>query len=140
MKLFRERLLPLIERKKCPLPELYILSDTGERDDDLGPYGKSLLYLVSNAFEGRRGTPLLGMQRFVGKVDDKLGPDADAEIAELFEGSLVIAGEPAHDDGALSRSDSHSGFDNDPDTMNSVLRRILGDQPKRLFTLRDLQF
>jgi hypothetical protein len=140
MKLFRERLLPLIERKKCPLPELYILSDTGERDDDLGPYGKSLLYLVSNAFEGRRGTPLLGMQRFVGKVDDKLGPDADAEIAELFEGSLVIAGEPAHDDGALSRSDSHGGFDNDPDTMNSVLRRILGDQPKRLFTLRDLQF
>ena len=38
-------------------------SDSGERDDTVGPYGKSLLFLVSNAFERRRETPLLGMER-----------------------------------------------------------------------------
>ena len=48
----------------CPKPSLYILSKVGELDDDVGPYGKSLLYLVSNAFEGAREMPLLGMQKF----------------------------------------------------------------------------
>jgi hypothetical protein len=39
-----------------------------------------------------------------------------------------------------SRSSSHGGFDNDPDTLNSVLRRILGREPQREFKTRDLQY
>jgi hypothetical protein len=138
--LFKKKLLPLIEATKCPVPDLYVLSDTGERDDDVGPYGKSLLYLVSNAFEGERGVPILGMQRFVGAIGGQPGPDADPRMVDLFKESVVVAGAPPRGDGALSRSDSHGGFDNDPDTMNSVLRRILGAEPDRPFMLRDLQY
>lgn len=38
-----------------------LLSDTRERGDCVGPYGKSLLYLVSRALEDVHKTPLLGM-------------------------------------------------------------------------------
>jgi hypothetical protein len=53
---FKSTFLGPIAAGTCPRPSLYILSDVGERDDEVGPYGKSLLYLVSNAFEGRRET------------------------------------------------------------------------------------
>ncbi len=65
---FQRLVLPRILRRQCPVPTLYLLSDDAERHDRLGPYGKSLLYLVSNAFEGRRQTPLLGMHRYVGAL------------------------------------------------------------------------
>lgn len=137
--LFRERMMRAMAARKCPVPLLYILSDVGERDDDVGPYGKSLLYLVSNAFEGRRGTPLLGMERFVAMSASE-GAEADPLVAKALEGSLVVAGRDPGPLGCLSRSNTHGGFDNDPDTMNSVLRRILGTAPARSFTSRDLQF
>ena len=38
-----------------------LLSDRRERDDTVGPYGKSLLYLVSRALEDVHKTPLLGL-------------------------------------------------------------------------------
>jgi hypothetical protein len=143
--LFKHTLLPAIRAKRCPHPSMYILSDVGERDDDVWAYGKSLLYLVSNAFEGRRDTPILGMQRFLGGAGKESAAVIDAELEALFSQkvgglpSLVIAGRegPA---GALSRSETHGGFDNDPDTMNSILYRILGDTVKRKFETRDLQF
>ena len=56
---------------------------------------------------------------------------------------MVVSGAAAADAsrwGNVSRADAHSGFDNDEATMNSVLTRILGAQPARPFTLRDLQF
>jgi hypothetical protein len=139
--LFKKRVLPFVYDGQCPRPTLYILSDTGERDDDVGLYGKSLLYLVSNAFEGQRETRLLGMQRFIDEQSD----DADKEVSQLFQRSpnglpgLVLAGK-SRGLGSRSRSESHGGFDNDPDTMNSVLYRILGKRPRPEFTLRDLQF
>lgn len=151
---FKEKLMDHILRKTCPLPTLYILSDQGERDDDVWLYGKSLLYLVSNAFEGRRGTPLLGMERFVSKAGGDLAA-LDKDVAKLFAGNnekgwpnIVVAGaEPAPAKNAkdkpgpdISRSDSHGGFDNDPATLNSVMYRILGKAPKREFDMRDLQY
>ena len=141
-RLFKERMLPAIRSKKCPQPTLFVLSDDGERDDNVGPYGKSLLYLVSNAFEGRRDTPLLGMQRFLQSLPEQDLPDQ--ELAPLFQNavggrpSLVVAGAST---GPVSecRSDSHGGFDNDEWTLNAVLDRILGEAPRRKFTARDLQ-
>jgi hypothetical protein len=38
-----------------------LLSEKNERDDSVGPYRKSLLYLVSRAFESHK-TPILGME------------------------------------------------------------------------------
>ena len=146
VELFREEIVPRVEARKCPPPTSYILSDPGELDDDVGPYGKSLLYLVSNAFERDRATPLIGMEKFVRRTD-KLKA-ADEDIAAFFARRdaglprLVVSGEASSKakPGTISRSDSHGGFDNDHDTLNSVLFRILGETPKRLFDIRDLQY
>lgn len=143
VELFRERMLPLIESGFCPVPYLYVLSDVGERDDDVGPYGKSLLYLVSNAFEDRREKPLLGMERFIRRPrpgEAASGP-VDGAVADLLAPRLVVSGEPAREGGlGPSRSDSHGGFDNDDATMNSILRQILGGEPPRAFKPGDLMF
>jgi len=40
---------------------MHLLSDRREKDDTVGPYRKSLLYLVSRALEDWHKTPLLGM-------------------------------------------------------------------------------
>lgn len=150
IELFKQKLVPHIQNNNCPLPTMYILSDIGERDDDVGPYGKSLLYLVSNSFERKRDTPILGMERFVNGKNKKLDKALiDPVISKIFNTgtgewqNLVISGEaPAGNQIGpdISRSDSHGGFDNDPYTLNSVLYRILGKKPTRLFDARDLQF
>lgn len=141
--------LPLVGRKGCPRPTMYMLSDVGELNDTVGPYGKSLLYLVSNAFERRRETPILGMRRFLAdqrwdttgayaKVFDLFGPGA------IVDGrpSLVLSGSDGGEEfsGSRSNSSSHGGFDNDPRTMNSVLVRILDGAPRRPFTIQDLRY
>jgi hypothetical protein len=136
MDLFKQAMVPKIVKGACPQPSLYILSKVGELDDDVGPYGKSLLYLVSNAFEGKREVPLLGMQKFINE---------DIELSALLGRNIdglpgiVVSGE-GDKPGATAKSDTHGGFDNDPNTMNSVLVRILGALPKVVFTNRDLQF
>jgi hypothetical protein len=143
--MFRRLVVPAVREGRCPRPTVYLLSGVGERDDTVGPYGKSLLYLVSNAFEGRRNEPLVGMERFVRRADPRDDEHVDRELeaffAEPVDGlpSLVVAG---RDEGPASRSRSstHGGFDNDPDTLNSVLRRVLRAEPAREFTVRDLQY
>jgi hypothetical protein len=150
VKLFKQLLLPHIQSKDCPQPTQYILSDVGERDDTVGPYGKSLLYLVSNAFERKREAAILGMERFIsGKSQDPNKELVDTEVEALFSKtingwpSLIVAGTGARNtrlSPSLSRSEAHGGFDNDEYTMNSVLYRILGTPPPRPFTLRDLQY
>jgi hypothetical protein len=142
---FKQLLLPGLEAGHIPLPSLYMLSDKLERDDSVGPYGKSLLYLVSNAFEGRREVPILGMKACL---------DADKTLAKLFGGNvdgrpaLVVsegipidaAKEASANQQGASVSHSHGGFDNDCATMNSVLTRVLGHAPKQLFSPRDLHY
>jgi hypothetical protein len=92
--------------------------------------------LVSNAFEGRRGVPILGMEKFLG---------ADGEVHRLTQRpigglpALVIAGR-GQGTASASRSVTHGGFDNDPFTLNSILRRILGGEPARAFSARDVQY
>jgi hypothetical protein len=141
VELFEKRMAKAIAEKSCPMPHLYILSNGAEEGDSVGPYGKSLLYLVSNAFEGRREVPLLGMQKFVAKVDGKDPPDP--KVAALVKGSVTVAKDEEDESDKSkprSNSDTHGGFDNDAATMNSVLRMILGGKPKREFLPRDLQF
>lgn len=89
---------------------IYALSDERERGDSAGPYGKSLLYLVSRALESRRKAPILGLEAHARKA------------AESGRISTFIAGEHSHE----TDSPDHGGFDNDPATLNHVLTRILG--------------
>jgi Cysteine protease len=140
---FKQLLLDGIQAGTTPLPSLYVLSDALECADSIGPYGKSLLYLVSNAFEGSRGVPILGMQACI---------DADPVLAQLFarkvdgRPALVVShGNVPPDLAAATKhgcaaSRSHGGFDNDAATMNSVLTRIVDGAPTRLFTARDLNY
>jgi hypothetical protein len=111
---------------------LFALNDRTEQGDDCANvYHKSLLYLVSNAFEAtphvpffEDGTPILGMQRFV------QGPKADPEVAALFTGrrrraDLVLApNDRDPGDGSASTSRHHGGFDDDAPTVLSTLARI----------------
>lgn len=133
---FKNMMLSEIKTGKCPKPSMYILSKVGELDDDVGPYGKSLLYLVSNAFEGERNVPLLGMQKFLEEdepVLNLLASDVDGLPGIVISGQEGVPG-------AIAKSDTHGGFDNDPNTMNSVMTRVLGSIPSQPFTERDLQF
>ncbi|MGG5807739.1 C1 family peptidase [Falsiroseomonas sp. CW058] len=127
--LFEEKILPLVASGACPMPHTYVLGDAAERDDSVGIYRKSLLYLVSNAFEPARGTPLLGMERFAAA----LAP----EVAARVHPQLVVAGRGSP---LRSASSTHGGFDNDPRTMNDVLANILGAPPARPFDRRDLDY
>lgn len=117
--------------------KVYNLTDDAEQDDQVTPvYNKSLLYLVSNAFEPQPakpprmkdaappdGQPLLGMQKFSGKVGTSL-----VDIAYAGAKSKV------------SNSTSHGGFDNDAATMNDVLRQVLRKAPDRPFSREDLDY
>jgi len=141
---FRDKVFQAAINKQCPLPILYLLSEEGELDDTVGGqmvYGKSLLYLVSNACEKKRETAILGMHSFLKSnaavlaAYQKKAPDGLPQ--------LIIAGagrEPAGQEKASSQSTSHGGFDNDTATMNSVLYRILGAAPERPFSRRDLDY
>ncbi|MDD4882381.1 MAG: C1 family peptidase, partial [Gallionellaceae bacterium] len=142
--LFRDQVFSVASQGLCPLPILYLLSDAAERADTVGSqlvYGKSLLYLVANACEHKRGTPILGMQACL---------ESDRAMKTAYQGqaadglpSLIIAGagrEPEGKEQASSQSTSHGGFDNDPATMNSVLHRILGGAPARPFSRHDLAY
>ncbi|TCL75694.1 alpha/beta hydrolase [Rhizobium sp. BK251] len=98
---------------------VYNLTDTAERDDNVVDlYRKSLLYLVSNALEGRPETPIAGMDKFIRGHEEG--------IAYHLAGSTDRDGKPIPLPRQVSRSSSHGGFDNDPLTMNHVLARVIG--------------
>ena len=103
---------------------LFTLTDEAEQDDHCANiYHKSLLYLVSNAFEQRRGAPLLGMAKFV---------ERDTELSALFKRksahwvrspNSAEPGSPYH-----STAAKHGGYDDDRPTVIATLARIL-DRP-----------
>jgi hypothetical protein len=127
--LFKEAYLPAINSGAIGRFALFTLTDDAERDDHCAHiYHKSLLYLVSNAFESKLrlpmqadGIPIVGMQKFVQKDPDlkklfKPGGRADHILAPNTEAK-----------GSVSRStcSSHGGFDDDEATVNATLGRIL---------------
>ena len=144
IELFRHTVLATARAGQCPLPILYLLSAETELNDTVGSqlvYGKSLLHLVANAGEKKRGTPLLGLRADL---------DRDPALQLAYRGGaadglplLITAGderEAAGHQRASSQCVSHQGFDNDPATMNSVLYRILGHPPQRPLSRNDLNY
>jgi hypothetical protein len=126
--LFRSSYLPAIRSRSLRRFALYTLTDRAERDDDCaGIYRKSLLYLVSHAFEEearvpllRDGTPILGMEKWVRE---------DKAVAGLFRagGPHEWVRAPGADGGsAASMAAHHGAFDEDEATLASTLDRICG--------------
>lgn len=125
VELFKEFYVPAMASKALRKLTVYALKDKTERDDDCAKiYNKSLLYLVSNAFEDqaripffRDGVPILGMEK---AFDPALRKIFNAHGAELV---LTPNTEP---DDSLSASEAmhHGDFDDDKKTVMSTFRRI----------------
>jgi N-acetylmuramoyl-L-alanine amidase/Papain family cysteine protease len=136
--LFLETYAPAIRNGRIDRTAVFALHDAVEQDDHCANiYHKSLLYLVSNAFEDAtvrrpfphdRGAPLLGMAKFLA------GPFADTEVARMIEDKhieLILAPEINAGTDAKNQSASrhHGDFDDDEKTVTATLARILGSGP-----------
>jgi hypothetical protein len=126
--LFNDCYRDLIERGKIARSAIFCLNDKTEQDDNCARiYNKSLLYLVSNAFEKesripalRDGVPLLGMAKAICK---------DVALSKLIASGkidLVIApnNQPLGAENA-SKAMHHGDFDDDLATVSSTFKRIL---------------
>ncbi len=113
MALFDSHYLPLLGQQ-IPAIDLYVLSDADEQADHVGGvYRKSLLYLVSRAFESRHTqVPLLGMAAHLEQREKPL-----PKTVRVF-----VTGR----DKARTTASSHGGFDNDRPTMDALLDTVLG--------------
>jgi len=112
---------------------MYNLVDDLEQDDEVTrAYNKSLLYLVSNAFEEDIPARILGMQNY-----SKLIERRNISRLKIHYSKGRIPG------ARVTASESHGGFDNDPLTMNHILRRILrsaDESPVSEFTIENLDY
>jgi hypothetical protein len=124
-----------------------ILADKQERDDNVGyVYRKSLLYLVSNALEADRRTPILGLAKvFDPDYDGWDGSSTTTQVLSnwrdavetskiIKEGRLKIHPEThivtrqgvGHEDPKKTAQASHGGFDNNTEVIGETLKRITG--------------
>jgi hypothetical protein len=118
-KSFRRLLAAESIRRFC----LYTLTDKAEQDDLCGAYHKSLLYLVSNALEDiphipwlSEGEPLLGLEKYAARLKDFFAAGrVDWVVAPNNRSGTREAAQSKH----------HGDFDNDPDTIESTISRIL---------------
>jgi len=113
--LFERTLLPRLKDKTVREFRSFFLADAAEEQDStcrpiLG-YSRSLLYLVSESFEGGRRAPILGMEKYFG-----------AEVASLGLPNVKAWTAP----GAATASTTHGGFDDDRFTMESIIKLIKG--------------
>jgi pimeloyl-ACP methyl ester carboxylesterase len=108
---FDDRVREQLERGTVERYLQFHLTDEQENADrECQPfYDRSLLFLVSEAFEGGAQRPMLGMERYFSAYGAK---------APLRNVTAYAA------PGVQSRTVSHSGFARDPATLNTVLDYI----------------
>ncbi|MBC7520611.1 MAG: caspase family protein, partial [Sandarakinorhabdus sp.] len=123
--LFKQQLAPRVGRGKgIAQLAMYTMADSYEKDDNCGGvYRKSLLYLIYRGLEPEPDQAVLGLERSV---------RADGDLKQLFgigagRGSAdIIWSDNGLDHGrSATRSHTHGGFDDDPATMGSIVRRVL---------------
>ena len=111
-----------------------ILTNERELADTVGPYGKSLLYLVSRALEDYHKTPILGMEN---AWYPKTMSEWNSELRNHVKQWQKFIGEPRflriHGKDRTQVSDgrgmiplAHGSFDNDVKVMTETMTRILG--------------
>lgn len=122
-------------RVPAPVQRLtvYTMDEEAELEDDLVPvlYGKSLLYLVSRACEGKRKTPLLGLQQLLRK-DPATSDTASGGFFHPASGKGTIHYASRHSPSPHTTAFRHGDFDNDPATLLSVAATITGRSPGAL--------
>ncbi|HEY7523994.1 MAG TPA: C1 family peptidase [Candidatus Limnocylindrales bacterium] len=113
----------------------YDLRDKAEADDVCpGPpvpaiYHKSLLYFVARSLEpapDRFEQPMIGLETAM-RSSYTMPDGVSRPLLDVIGGArnLVVAPDSAGDADSRSRAKGHGEFDDDPDTMTSVLLRIL---------------
>jgi hypothetical protein len=114
------------DRKRIRQFAMFTMTRDWEKRDNCGRvYHKSLLYLVSLAFEPESRTPILGLEEFA---------RTNAACQQLFglNGQAATGGEAiwarsvAQVGRHATRAAAHADFDEDPATMNALVRRVLG--------------
>lgn len=124
------------------LPRTYIslLSDQRELDDNTAyVYRKSLLYLVSNALEVDRRTPILGLQRVFDPAQNESSWDGASstgatlstwrkffEDAKMNQRLNVLTSGKVPTGPNVTIPVSHGCFDNDIDVVTRTLETIIG--------------
>lgn len=132
IRLAADTYFPSLESGQLKRMSVFVLNDGAERDDNAGPYQKSILYLVSNALsETPRvpllhpdGEPILGMAKFI---------ERNKRAKNLVNDGLIrLSVTPTGGRGPSplrSDSTSHVGFSSDRTTHVSTLAGILGGEP-----------
>lgn len=109
---------------RLPRLDIYNLTEKAELEDNVAKmYRKSLLYMVSRAFEREKDKPILGMRRYSKLLEPRAGLNL-----------IYSSGR-----GKVTRSTTHGGFDNDHYTLNSMLTGILGTAPGKPFTAEEMK-
>lgn len=122
MDLYENVYAPLIAAGTIEAFDLYTLDDATEKNDNCaGIYHKSLLYLVSHAFETKpripfrhpNGTPLLGLER---------------DVRDHIESSFWTANRRWIKSPGSNKSNArhHGDFNDDAETLLAALERITG--------------
>ncbi len=126
--LFRQTLMPLIGRGETDQAKhlsVFTMDDSYEKDDTVGPYRKSLLYLIHHALEPEKETHLVGLEHSLTSESDMsdffglTGPRS--QLTDVVYSVTPGRGSRKN----RSESETHGGFDDDPATMESVCRRII---------------
>jgi hypothetical protein len=139
VELFKKKLFPLIgSGKAIDSLTVYTMNKSLEEDDKAGPYRKSLLYLVSRAFETMQPTPILGLEESI-RHDVQLLRFFGLSVTSPKVADLLFSQtSPTAPPKSATRSTSHGDFDNDVATMNSVVRRIIQAQDSdEIFSFKD---
>jgi pimeloyl-ACP methyl ester carboxylesterase len=128
---FMQKIAPAIKNDVVAALHHFLLDDEREQDDNVAEiYRKSLLYLVSRAFQDRdKIVPLLGMEKYLPQTLDALKALGIDHKASHYN---------TRDNSDMTRSNGHGEFDNDQATMNAMLKLVLGGQPMRPFAKEDL--
>lgn len=123
---YKRRLDPMVGAQIKRLVMFTMAKDWELADTVTPAYRKSLLYLIHHALEAESDEPILGLEESV-RADADLrrrfsltGADGPAQV--VWSRTEATGGRQA------SRSTTHGGFDNDPATMESVLR-VVTDLP-----------
>ncbi len=126
--------MPALQNGVLPSLNIDGLSNRRELADTVGPYGKSLLYLVSRALEEIHKMPLLGMQAAsdaAAETPDLWNPDANGATGAWRKFAAKNVGftwldDDLVDDGEEKIPSAHGSFDNDVAIITKTLKRILG--------------
>jgi len=116
---FAKYLGPVIAKKNLSTLVVHLTDDAEQSDPSCSPYGRSLLYLVSRAFETLNDTAILGMEKYL--VPAVVGYEWGSNVRRLAApGAAFRPGD------RLTTGMTHGGLDNDFAVQEAVIRHIKG--------------